>query len=280
MGDLQDKILSHMIDCTSESENTNHISKVLGLSQSTVFESVQLLKKGKYVQTQQEYSRGKRTLTLTDKGVVAALFSGNPKDKIFSYLQRRAPSSDILLLMNIVKDKNDLQTEWIKLFIEYMVSKRPIIDRLDEKKRGELIAALMVGPENNFVDARKIRRFLELDELFWLIVTLRNKIKTTNSVIDQLESEEPNEAKLKSKNRFSQLQPGLFITGLNKDKLDSEITKSSIEILTDTTKEMVFDIQVNQMKLYKALLATDSDLRLRVNKSDSEMSVTPIIKSR
>ncbi|MGN6631045.1 MAG: hypothetical protein ACTHKP_02240 [Nitrososphaeraceae archaeon] len=189
MGDLQEKILRHMINCTSESENTNHISKVLGLSQSTVFESVQLLKKGKYIQTQQEYSRGKRMLTLTDNGIAAALFSGNPKDKIYSYLQRRAPSSDILLLMNIVKDKNDFENEWIKLFIEYMLSKRPSIDGLDEKKRGELIAALMVGPENNFVDARKIKKILERDELSWLIATVKNKIKSTNSLIVQLESE-------------------------------------------------------------------------------------------
>ena len=68
LGTLQKKIIEHMVNCTLESENTNHIGKALGLSQPTIFKSIQSLEKDKFIQTRQKYERGKRTLTLTDKG--------------------------------------------------------------------------------------------------------------------------------------------------------------------------------------------------------------------
>jgi DNA-binding MarR family transcriptional regulator len=197
VGELQEKILGHMLECASELENTNHISKALGLAQPTIFKSIRLLEKEKYVQTRQEYLHGIRTLRLTDKGVAAALLSGKEKDKIYTYLQRRAPSSFMLLFMNIVKDKNDLDTEWMRLFIEYMLCQEQNENGFDEKKKEELIAALMVGPMNSFVDAKKLRSNLERYEIFHLIEMLRNKIKSTNSIIDQLMSDELNQDKFK-----------------------------------------------------------------------------------
>ena len=97
--------------------------------------------------------------------------------------------------MDIVKDKHDLNSEWMRLFIEHMLCQEQKLNESDEKKKVELIAALIVGPKNGFVDARKLRRYLERDEIFPLIEMLRNKIKYTNSIIDQLMSEETNEAK-------------------------------------------------------------------------------------
>ena len=105
---LQEKIIEHMVECPLESENTNHIGKALDLSQPTVFKSVHLLEQENYIQTEQDYRRGRRTLKLTDKEVAGALISGKEKDKIYSYLQRRAPSSYMLMLMNMVKDRSDL----------------------------------------------------------------------------------------------------------------------------------------------------------------------------
>ncbi len=90
LGTLQKKIIEHMVKCTLESENTNHIGKALGLSQPTIFKSIQSLEKDKFIQTRQEYERGKRTLTLTDKGAAVALFSGNEKGKLHSYLRSDA----------------------------------------------------------------------------------------------------------------------------------------------------------------------------------------------
>ena len=92
--------------------------------------------------------------------------------------------------MNIIKDRNDSDTEWMRLFIEHMLCQEQMINESDEKKKEELIAALIVGPKNGFVDASKIRRFLERDNILWLIAMLVNKIKLTNSIIDRLMSEE------------------------------------------------------------------------------------------
>ena len=69
---LQEKIIEHMVECPLESENTNHIGKALDLSQPTVFKSVHLLEQENYIQTEQDYRRGRRTLKLTDKGVGGA----------------------------------------------------------------------------------------------------------------------------------------------------------------------------------------------------------------
>ena len=99
--------------------------------------------------------------------------------------------------MNIVKDRNDLNSEWMRLFIEHMLCQEQKINESDKKKKEELIATLIAGPKNGFVDARKLKRHLERDEIFWLTVMLRNKITSTNSIIDQLTSEEQNEAKPK-----------------------------------------------------------------------------------
>jgi DNA-binding MarR family transcriptional regulator len=283
LGELQYKILDHMVDCVVESENANHISKALGLSQSTVFESIQLLKKAKYVQTEQEYSRGKQTLTLTDKGVAAVLFSGKEKDKIYSYLRQHAPSSFMLLFMNIVKDKNDLDIEWMRLFIEYMLCQEQNENAWDEKKKGELIAVLIAGPMNSFVDAKKLRSNLERYEIFLLIEMLRNKIESTNSIIDQLTTDELNQDKFKPE--ISSQKWRQSISKQHKDKLKRAITRtktgvfnSSADIRNDTDKEMVFDFRAKAF--YEGLINMHSDLlRLRVNKADGEMTVTPIPKS-
>ena len=99
---------------------------------------------------------------------------------------RRSPSSSIILLMEIIKDKNDLDTEWMRLFIEYMLSQEQKINESSKKKKEELIATLIAGPRNSFVDVKKLRRLLERDEIFCLIEMLRNKIKSTNSIINRL----------------------------------------------------------------------------------------------
>src|SRR6185437_12706375 len=90
--------------------------------QPTIFKSIRLLEKLKYVQTRQENPRGIRTLKLTDKGIAAALLAGEDKAKIYSYLERCAPSSLYFLLMNILFDKNDLDTEWMRLIIQHIMS--------------------------------------------------------------------------------------------------------------------------------------------------------------
>jgi DNA-binding PadR family transcriptional regulator len=284
LGKLQKKIIGHMLECTSELENTNHIGKIFGLSQPAIFKSIRLLENENLVQTKQKYVRGRRILTLTDKGAAAALLSGEEKNRIYDYLKRHAPSSFLLLLMNIIKDKNDLNSEWMRLFIEHMLCQEQKLNESDEKKKEELIATLIVGPKNGFVDASKIRRFLERDNILWLIAMLANKIKLTNSIIDRLMSEKPNEAKPKPEVRFWQQISDQFTSKLSDDELKSAIIKSmtntfysSADIRKDTSKEMVVDFRAKAF--YEGLINMHSDLlRLRVNKADGEVTITPIPK--
>ena len=71
----------------------------------------------------------------------------------------------MLMLMNMVKDRSDLSSEWMRLFIEYMLNRTQKTNELNEKMAEELIATLIVGPKNVFVDAKKLRSILARDQI-------------------------------------------------------------------------------------------------------------------
>src|SRR5919112_2195718 len=73
LGELQQRILKHIFECTSKSENANHIAKSLGLAQATVFKSIQSLLQENYLESEQKAKRTEKTLTLSDKGAAAAV---------------------------------------------------------------------------------------------------------------------------------------------------------------------------------------------------------------
>jgi len=261
-----------------------------------------LLEKGKYVQTQQEYLRGRRMLTLTDKGIAAALFSGNAKDKIYSYLKRRTPSSDILWLMNILRNRNDLDNDWIKSFIGYMLCQKERINESNGNIMKELIATLIVGPMNDYVDVSKLRKILGPDEIFWLVEVLKNKIKYTNSIIDQLMSEQPNETKSKpgiillqgpaemeqlfSKQsrkdksilKIESTQPKFANTKALKSILD-KFYSTSAEKQKDTTNKQEYYVHLNELFESLNTCIPSDQLKLQINKTDRELSITPIIRA-
>jgi DNA-binding MarR family transcriptional regulator len=88
LGELQQRILKHIFECTSKSENTNHIAKSLGLAQPTVLKSIQLLLQENYMESQQKAKRTKKMLTLTEKGAAAAVILGITNDEIINYFRR------------------------------------------------------------------------------------------------------------------------------------------------------------------------------------------------
>ena len=116
------------------------------------------------------------TLKLTDKGVAAPPYFWKRKGQSIPIFSDAQPSSYMLMLMNIVKDRNDLYSESIRLFIEHMLNRTQKTNELNEKMAEELIATLIVGPKNIFVDAKKLMSFLTRDQIAWLICMLRNKI--------------------------------------------------------------------------------------------------------
>jgi DNA-binding MarR family transcriptional regulator len=89
LGELQQKILKHIFECTSESENANHIAKSLGLAQPTVFKSIQSLLQENYLESQQKAKRTEKTLTLTGKGAAAAVLLGVTFDQFEDHFKRQ-----------------------------------------------------------------------------------------------------------------------------------------------------------------------------------------------
>jgi hypothetical protein len=57
-------------------ENANHLAKVLGTKQPTVYKSIDTLMADGYIRKGARYKRGSKPLLLTDKGVAAAITLG------------------------------------------------------------------------------------------------------------------------------------------------------------------------------------------------------------
>ena len=89
LGELQQRILKHIFECSEKLENVNHIAKSLGLAQPTVFKSVQSLLQENYLESEQKSKRTQKRLTLTDKGAAAAVLLGVSFDKFENYYERQ-----------------------------------------------------------------------------------------------------------------------------------------------------------------------------------------------
>jgi DNA-binding MarR family transcriptional regulator len=89
LGELQQKILKHIFNCTADSENASHIAKALGLKQPTVYESVQSLIKDKFLQSKrQSHKRGEKVLQVTHKGAAAAVMLGISFENLENYTKK------------------------------------------------------------------------------------------------------------------------------------------------------------------------------------------------
>jgi DNA-binding MarR family transcriptional regulator len=89
LGELQQKILKHIFNCTADAENASHIAKALGLKQPTVYESVQSLIKDKFLQSKrQSHKRGEKVLQVTHKGAAAAVMLGISFENLENYTKK------------------------------------------------------------------------------------------------------------------------------------------------------------------------------------------------
>ena len=142
LGELQQSILKHIFECTSKSENANHIAKSLGLAQPTVFKSIQSLLQANYLESQQKAKRTEKTLTLTDKGAAAAVVSlGATFDEFENHFKRQKHS--------------DMQTlQFIK-----GIFKTP------EKRDFMIKKAMEYAFKNNYFDEGNTIRHLSEEEL-------------------------------------------------------------------------------------------------------------------
>jgi DNA-binding MarR family transcriptional regulator len=122
LGELQQRILKHIFECTSKSENASHIAKSLGLAQPTVFKSIKSLLQENYLESQQKAKRTEKTLTLTDKGAATAVVTLGATFDQFENHYKRQRHSDIQMMLQLIKrifktpEKRDL---FIKKSMEY-----------------------------------------------------------------------------------------------------------------------------------------------------------------
>jgi hypothetical protein len=93
LGELQKEILLHMVGCTAKSETVKHMAEHLNRAQPTIFKSMELLLEGNFVRAQQEYKRGPKVLTLTDKGAAAAIIAGVDLKQFDNYLKKQPTDS-------------------------------------------------------------------------------------------------------------------------------------------------------------------------------------------
>jgi DNA-binding MarR family transcriptional regulator len=120
LGELQQKILKHIFECTSESENANHIAKSLGLAQPTVFKSIQSLLQENYLESQQKAKRTEKTLTLTDKGAAAVVLLGVTFDQFENHFKRqRHPDIQNLQSIKSMFKRPEKRDFMFKKAIEY-----------------------------------------------------------------------------------------------------------------------------------------------------------------
>lgn len=89
LGELQQKILKHIFNCTADSENVSHIAKALGLKQPTVYESIQSLVKEKFLRPKRQlHRRGERVIQVTHKGAAVAVMLGIPFENLENYTKK------------------------------------------------------------------------------------------------------------------------------------------------------------------------------------------------
>src|ERR671923_315750 len=97
LGELQKQILKHFFVCKEDKrpESVSHIAKELKALQPSVYRSVDLLVKEKYVLKEDDFTRKsgqkyvERDLILTEKGAAAAVLLGISNDDIINYFKRR-----------------------------------------------------------------------------------------------------------------------------------------------------------------------------------------------
>ena len=171
LGELQQKILKHIFECKSESENVSHIAKVLRLKQPTVYESIQLLIKDKFLQSERQlHRRGEKKIQVTHKGAAIAVMLGMPFERLENYTRKHNPEFFTFFLdackkVTTTSQRRDLL---IKMALEYALKnnffEQGYIREInaEETKRFQLYIASeyisSLGPATNI---KSIKDFVE-----------------------------------------------------------------------------------------------------------------------
>jgi hypothetical protein len=87
LGELQIKILKHILSCDSPTETVSHISRNIDALQPAVFVSTKVLIEKGILAKKGDFSKGKKKkLILTDKGIATAILAGIKHRKLDEYI--------------------------------------------------------------------------------------------------------------------------------------------------------------------------------------------------
>ncbi len=153
LGEVQQKILRHFFDCKDkEPESVSHISMKLGLLQPSVYRSVDLLIKEKYLIKEGQYTHGEKELIVTGKGAAAAVLLGITNDHLIDYFRR--------VKQKYSSASNEVQ--FLQQFKSMMIRKPDKQDLLIRKMMEYFL-------KNNYFDENGTAKHLSADEFKWLL---------------------------------------------------------------------------------------------------------------
>jgi predicted transcriptional regulator len=120
LGDLQQKILKHIFECQSKTENATHIPKSLDLAQPTVRKSVESLIKEGYLNATQRHKRAEKVLALTYIGAATVISLGVTFEQYEKWTRKSDPINigAIDRIKNAITDP-DVRSFYIQKVIGY-----------------------------------------------------------------------------------------------------------------------------------------------------------------
>jgi hypothetical protein len=209
LGELQKQILKHFFLCKDERpESVSHIAKELKVLQPSVYRSIDLLIKEKYVLKEDDFTRRsgqkyvEKDLILTGKGAAAAVLLGISNDIIINYFERRKSkyisSNDEIQFFqkfnHIAIKEPDKQSLLIRMMMEYFLKNNYFDENgaakylsADERKR--LLTYVAIEYHNALGNPRTIRDLVDkysLDRNYLKDMLEKQKLKI-DSMIRQLE---------------------------------------------------------------------------------------------
>jgi DNA-binding MarR family transcriptional regulator len=196
LGELQQKILKHIFECTSKLENANHIAKTLGLAQPTVFKSIQSLLQENYLESEQKAKRTQKTLTLTDKGAAAVVLLGVTFDEFENHYKGHQDMQTLQFIKRVFKTpkKRDFM---LKKAMEYAFKNNYFdegntIRQLSEEELKKLRMNMAIeyinslGPTSNIPGLKEFIDRYELDREF-MKECLNNQKKFADILLKELD---------------------------------------------------------------------------------------------
>lgn len=190
LGDLQQKILKHLIECQDNGESVSNVSKELQTLQPAVFRSIKYLIDNGYLTKDKRYRRGEKLVSLTSKGAAAAVMLGTTYKQFENFAKKKNSVSDLRLFLFYIRDPGK-QDIIFKKAVEYLLNNNGFDNEGNVntgKLTGELLLHIATEINTIFDDTRTLKEFVEkynLDK-----EALRNKLeerkRNIESLIEQL----------------------------------------------------------------------------------------------